>query len=115
MNRFILLVFLSSSVSLQAQSQESLDSLKKDIISLQLDIEQVQMNLGMAEMKFKRSIVVATLGYSITIAGGLMLGRKQDDLGKVLLVAGGATGITGTFLMVNAFKFLGRASRRSKH
>jgi len=52
--------------------------------------------------------VVATIGYTVTIAGGLMLGRKYDEAGKVLLVAGGATGITGTFMMTNAFKYLSR-------
>lgn len=39
-----------------------------------------------------------------------MLGRKQDELGKVMQVAGGVTGITGTVLMVDAFKYPGRAS-----
>ena len=44
-----------------------------------------------------------------------MLGREQDQLGQVLLVAGGATGITGTYMLVDSFKYLGRASgKKSK-
>lgn len=72
-------------------------------------MQTIQLYLVKGEKKFKRGIFVATLGYSVTIAGGLMLGRKNDDLGKVLLVSGGATGITGTAMMLNAFKYLGRA------
>ena len=34
----------------------------------------------------------------------------DDEMGKGLLIAGGVTGVTGTILMVDAFKFLGRAS-----
>lgn len=90
------------------------EQLKRDIITLQQDVENIQINLGTAENKFKRGIGMATLGYSVTIAGGLMLGRKNDDLGKVLLVSGGVLGITGTVLMVDAFKYLGRASRKKQ-
>ena len=45
-----------------------------------------------------------------------MLGRENDDLGKVLLVAGGATGVTGTVMMVDAFSFLSgdKKKRRRK-
>lgn len=34
-----------------------------------------------------------------------MLGRKHDQLGKASLIAGGATGFTGTILMIDAFRF----------
>jgi hypothetical protein len=93
------------------QSTESVDSLKTEILKLRQDIDHVKVNLGTSENKFKRGILVATLGYTVTITGGLMLGRKQDQLGKVLLVAGGATGVVGTALMIDSFKYLGRAGR----
>lgn len=96
------------------QHKQHVEQLKRDIITLQQDVENIQINLGTAENKFKRGIGMATLGYSVTIAGGLMLGRKNDDLGKVLLVSGGVLGITGTVLMVDAFKYLGRASRKQQ-
>lgn len=95
------------------QNQEAdAEALKKEILSLREDVDRVQINLALSEKKFRRGIVVATIGYSVTIAGGLMLGRKQDDLGKALLVAGGATGMVGTVLMVDSFKYLGRAGKR---
>ncbi len=94
--------------------QAELEQLKKEILILHQDVETIQVNLGKAENKFKRGIGMATLGYSVTIAGGLMLGRKNDDLGKALLVSGGVIGITGTVLMVDAFKYLGRASRKQQ-
>lgn len=115
-----ILFFLCFSYNAFSQNIQSSDSLrtleqfKKEIVNLRADIDNVQLNLGKSEKRFKTGIAVATLGYSITITGGLMLGRKRDDLGKVLLVAGGATGVTGTILMVDAFKFLGRASRKNR-
>lgn len=115
MSKFFLAIILIAPFCVQAQSETAaLDSLKKQILQLQVDVETIQLNLGESERKFKRSIFVATLGYTITIAGGLMLGRENDELGKVLLVSGGAVGATGTVLMVDSFKYLGRASRRKR-
>lgn len=82
-------------------------------MNIQADVEQIHLSLEKSRAKFQRGILVATIGYTVTIAGGLMLGRENDDLGQVLLVAGGVTGITGTYMMVDAFKFLGRTRRNS--
>lgn len=111
----ILLFLLFSAVYSQghrADSAARVESFKDELLALRGDVDNIQVNLGKSEKRFKAGIAVATLGYSVTIAGGLMLGRKRDDLGKALLMVGGATGITGTFLMVDAFKFLGRAARK---
>ncbi len=70
------------------------------------------MSLEQSKAKFQRGILVATIGYTVTIIGGLMLGRENDEAGQVLLVAGGVTGITGTYMMVDAFKYLGRSRRK---
>lgn len=113
--KFFVVFILFSVLSIKGYSQQedqSLDSLRKEILSLRNDVDHIQLNLAKGEKKFKRGILVATIGYSITITGGLMLGRKQDDLGKALLVAGGATGIVGTVLMVDSFKYLGRAGKK---
>lgn len=115
-----LLFALGFCTSLYGQTSSGTDTLrqveqfKQQLLTLQTDVDNIQLNLGKSERHFKTGIAVATLGYTVTIAGGLMLGRKRDDLGKVLLVTGGVTGITGTILMVDAFKFLGRASRKQK-
>lgn len=95
-------------------SLQSIDSLKRQIIELQASVDHIQLNLGQAQNKFQRGIAVASIGYSVTIAGGLLLGRSQDKVGQVLLVAGGVTGITGTFMLVDSFKYLGRASRKAQ-
>jgi hypothetical protein len=112
--RFIILFLLLSSAAVYAQqiTLPSIDSLRQQLIDVKADVENIKINLTLSEKKFKRGIAVATLGYSVTIAGGLMLGGKKDDLGKVLLIAGGVSGITGTILMVDAFKYLGRVSRK---
>ncbi|MBX2968985.1 MAG: hypothetical protein KF803_06420 [Cyclobacteriaceae bacterium] len=102
----ILLLCLSADLLAQQTPYENLDSLKKEILELRADVDQIQLNLKTSQNKFKRGIAIATIGYSVTIAGGLMLGRKNDELGKGLLIAGGATGVTGTILMVDAFRHL---------
>ncbi len=107
----IILFLLSPVLYAQEIPSASLDSLKQEILRLRADVDQIQFNLETSQKKFKKGIVVATIGYSVTIAGGLMLGRKYDDLGKVLLVTGGITGITGTFMMVDAYKYLTRKNR----
>lgn len=108
---FFFTAFLSHA---QTNNQPSIDSLKTEIINLQTDVRTIKLNLGKVENRFKTGIFISTIGYSVVITGGLMLGRKNDELGKVLLVAGGITGVTGTILMVDAFKFLGIASGQKK-
>jgi len=110
---FFITCFIAPALCFAQTEGKDVEQLKKEILLLQGDVEQIQVNLSQAQNKFKRGIIVATIGYSVTIAGGLMLGRKNDDLGKVLLVSGGITGITGTFLMADAFKYLGRAGKRN--
>ena len=112
MMRIILLIILINPVFSFGQTEKNdVEELKKEILLLRADVENIQVNLTESEKKFKRGIAVATVGYSMVIAGGLMLGRENDDLGKGLLIAGGVTGITGTIMMVDAFKYLGRAGR----
>ena len=105
----IVAVFVTSFA--RAQTVDGVDSLKAEILKVRNDLQLVKLNLAESERKFKRGILVATVGYTVTVTGGLMLGRKQDELGKVLLVAGGATGVVGTVLMLDSFKYLGRAGR----
>jgi len=105
---FLFLFSLSHFQSVAQDQQAALDSLKKEIIELHAEVDNINLNLERSRSKFKRGILVATIGYTVTIAGGLMLGRENDDLGQVLLITGGVTGITGTYMMVDAFKFLGR-------
>jgi len=108
---FLMVLMFSGFGNLHAQVP-SQEQFTREVLELRSEVDWVKLNLGASEKRFKRGILVATIGYSVTITGGLMLGRKNDELGKALLVAGGATGITGTFLLVDAFKFLGRAAGR---
>lgn len=110
----ILILFAPLFCFSQTAQPPSADSLAAAIINLQLDVEQVKLNLGRVEKRFKTGIVISTIGYSTVIAGGLMLGRKNDELGKALLITGGVAGVTGTILMVDAFRFLGIASGKKK-
>lgn len=102
------IILITCTVQAQEINQKDVEALKQEILKLNEEVDQIQLNLQTSQKKFQKGILVATIGYSVTIAGGLMLGRKNDDLGKVLLVTGGVTGITGTFMMVDAFKYLNR-------
>ena len=114
MRRSLILVIISI-ICIQLKAQDfPVDSLKYRIQLLEDNQQHVQLNLGKAEKQFKKGILVSTIGYSVTIAGGLMLGGKNDELGTGLLIAGGAIGVGGTFILVDSFKYLGRASRRKK-
>ncbi|MEQ8927398.1 MAG: hypothetical protein RLO81_16375 [Fulvivirga sp.] len=107
-------IFLSCAMSDALAQSPNYDSLKQEILSIRADVDHIVLNLETAKSKFQRGIFVATLGYSITIAGGLMLGRENDELGQALLVAGGATGGIGTYMLVDAFKYLGRVRNRNR-
>ena len=110
---FLSLIFIHS---VSAQNSQSYDSLKRAIVELDARVNQVELNLQTSQQKFKTGILIATLGYSTTIAGGLMLGRSNDQLGQGLLVVGGATGIIGTYKMVDAFSFLtGRKKKKKRN
>ena len=109
---FLLVAILGSVMTYgQVDPSQDIEKLKQQVLELRVEVDQINLNLQTSQNKFKRGIAVATVGYSLTIAGGLMLGRKNDDLGKGLLVVGGGTGITGTILMVDAFKHLTRQKK----
>ncbi|MEM6643708.1 MAG: hypothetical protein AAF616_12070 [Bacteroidota bacterium] len=110
----ILVFSISVSFVVNAQEQQSYDSLRKAIINLDSRISEVELNLETSQKKFRSGILIATLGYTTTIAGGLMLGRQNDELGQGLLMVGGATGIFGTYKMVDAFRFLTGQKRKKK-
>ncbi len=108
-----LISILLTSFDLNAQDFP-IDTLKYQIQQLEVNQQHVQLNLGQAQKQFKKGIIVSTIGYSVVITGGLMLGGSNDELGTGLLIAGGAIGIGGTFILVDSFKYLGRASKRKK-
>jgi hypothetical protein len=110
---FTLLVMISTVAVSQNTSPADLEDLKKQVLALNQHVDNIQLNLSTAERKFKRGILVATLGYTLTITGGMMLGRENDKLGQGFLIAGGTTGAVGTVLMLDSFKYLGRAGRRN--
>lgn len=91
----------------------SYEELKTQILALESKVNEVELNLSNSQQKFKSGILVATIGYTTTIAGGLMLGRENDKTGQALLVAGGITGVIGTYKMVDAFSYL-TGRKRSK-
>lgn len=109
MRYFLLSILILAAIPSQGQSA---DSLKNQIKTLQLEVQDIDLRMKETNKQFKTGVLVSTIGYTVTIAGGLMLGRENDSLGQVLLVAGGATGITGTYLLMDSFNVL--AGKRKK-
>lgn len=90
-------------IQAQTSGLPSLDSLKKAVIELDQEIYEVKLNLHNSQKQLETGILVATIGYTVTIIGGQLLGN-EPELGKTLLYLGGATGIVGTFILVKGFK-----------
>lgn len=95
-------VFGVLEISAQVTNQASYDSLKRAIIQMDQELYQVQLNLHQAQNQLKTGILVATLGYTVTIIGGQLLGN-EPEVGKTLLYVGGATGIVGTVILFKGF------------
>lgn len=106
MRFFTVLFLLFFSVIANSQTLTKSDSLAFAIQNLELEVRKLDLRMQESRNRFQAGILVSTIGYSVTIAGGLMLGRENDKLGQGLLVAGGLTGLTGTYLLMDAFNFL---------
>ena len=98
---FLFLAFFSAFA--QSVNLPTLDSLKRAVIELEEEVYEVKLNLHQSQKQLKTGILVATIGYTVTIIGGQLLGT-EPQLGKSLLYIGGATGIAGTFILVKGFK-----------
>lgn len=111
---FIVSFFLICTSNMAFSQQGDMAELRQEVLEIKADVELITLNLEKSKAKFQKGIFIATLGYTVTIIGGLMLGRDNDELGQVLLVTGGVTGGIGTYMLVDAFKYLGRVRRRPK-
>lgn len=113
----ILLIFLVGSIFQcsygQTSKQINIDSLKQQVMSLQADVDYIKLNLNKSKKRFNQGMIVATIGYTVTIAGGLILSENQD-LGKGLLYTGGAIGVAGTAILLNGFKIIGLAGSKTR-
>ena len=101
-----LILLTTSHVGLAQQTPYPIDSLSKELMRLDARVNQIDLKLDKTRRSFRRGIFMATLGYSVTIAGGLMLGRDNDNLGRAFLYTGGALGVGGTVLLVTSFNNL---------
>lgn len=108
--KVIILLFLIF-ISNQSFSQ-NIDSLRKEIRNLKTEVASINLRITDSNNQFKKGVLVSAIGYSVTIAGGLMLGRENDKTGQFLLIAGGITGVTGTYILMDSFDVL--AGKRKK-
>ncbi|MFP4091802.1 MAG: hypothetical protein ACLFUB_11470 [Cyclobacteriaceae bacterium] len=107
---FCAAIFLSASPT-HAQTTAAADSLKREILKLQLDLQHTQTNLGQYSKGFKRGILTSVIGYSIVIAGGVMLGTDNlNEWGQPLILAGGMVGVTGAVFLYNSHRYIERAA-----
>lgn len=109
----LLILFLFNFPAMsQQQSVGSLDSLKREIINMKTDVQNIQLSITKTKKTLKRGIFVATLGYTVTIIGGQLLGTRPE-LGEALLYTGGAIGIGGTIILVNGFNQMDQFNRNT--
>ncbi|MCH7414955.1 hypothetical protein MM213_15750 [Belliella sp. R4-6] len=86
----------------QTSEKVNLDSLMNHVLTLEENLYQINLNLHQSQKRLKTGIFIATVGYSVTILGGQLLGTRPQ-LGKTLLYTGGAIGIGGTVTLVSGF------------
>ncbi|NMM48418.1 hypothetical protein [Marinigracilibium pacificum] len=110
----ILFISFISTQKVQAQGPVVIDTtgLEARINLMESRISYLEDNLAKMDKQFKIGAAMAATGYTVTIIGGLMLGRENDKLGQGLLIAGGTIGLSGTIVLVDAFKYLGRSKKR---
>lgn len=99
---------ISQSVAQEVTKQE-FDSLKSIVFDLKTDIGQIELNLQKSEKKLRTGMLISTIGYSVVIIGGQLLGGENNDLGEALLYTGGAIGIGGTLMLFQGFKLLNQS------
>lgn len=114
MNRVVFLFSVIISISFQLSAQDRYDSLRREVLEMKTYVKQIDMRMQKSQKKFQTGILVSTIGYSVTIAGGMMLGRKNDQIGQGLLIAGGATGAIGTYFLLDAFTELGGRKKKKR-
>jgi len=104
----------TKSFSQAEMTRQEFDSIKRAVIQLDLQVNQINQNLIGAKRTLKTGVFIATLGYTVTIIGGQLLG-VNPDLGEALLYAGGAIGIGGTIILVRGFNkiSLGLSKKRN--
>lgn len=103
-NVLVLTLFFLIQTELSAQSYqiESSDTIPKTILLLEKRVFEIENNLYQSKKQLKTGIFVATLGYTVTIIGGQLLG-SNPKLGETLLYVGGGIGISGTVVLVKGF------------
>jgi hypothetical protein len=94
-------------------TKQEFDSLKRAVIKLDGEIGQINYNLVNAKRSLKTGILVATIGYTVTIIGGQLLG-VNPKLGEALLYTGGAIGIGGTVVLIRGFNKISLGPPRKK-
>lgn len=106
MQKISLITFFSYlfvfNINAQSQEKPNLDSLVNAVVNLEKEIYEVKLNLHQSQKQLKTGILVATVGYSVTIIGGQLLGTRPQ-LGEALLYTGGSIGIAGTVVLVKGF------------
>jgi hypothetical protein len=113
LTHFSILTFILcfASTTLQAQRSSPADSLKREILQLQVDVESTQNNLRLYGKSFRRGILTSAIGYSIVITGGVLLGTDNlADWGQPLIFAGGVIGFGGAIMLYGSNRFLLKAA-----
>lgn len=104
-------IFMLLPLSVMSQNQSQIDSLKREILQLQVDVENTQNNLRLYSKSFKRGILTSAIGYSIVITGGVLLGTDNfSEWGQPLIFTGGVIGFSGGIMLFRSNRFVLKAA-----
>lgn len=99
--------------------QGDIDSLKKEILNLKkdlawlrTDLTNVQLNLSLSHRKFKIGALLLGAGVAGFFLGSFSTASNSGyptQLGSLLILGGLGATVTGTILMINSHKYIGKA------
>jgi len=104
---YLTVFFLLLHAEAQAQANPQADSLKREILNLQLELDHTQNDLQLYSRDFKRGILTSVIGYSIVITGGVLLGTDNlSEWGQPLIFSGGLVGAAGGVFLFRSHRHL---------
>jgi hypothetical protein len=88
----------------QTGSQPTIEELKRDILQLQQDTQDLQLNLHKAHREFRTGTIFYAVGLGLTV---LAAGSDRPSDGLILIGTGFL--IAGGVLHIDSHKYIGRA------
>ncbi len=112
----LLVLLLLGLIAPHCYAQPSYDSLKQEVLQLKQSIDNIDYNMQAHHRQFKTGTAFVGIGLLLSITGTLLQGgtKNTDYTGNILTTAGAVGTLTGSIIMIDAHRWLGRGALRRK-